>query len=70
MANITKQPKILTFEKVEQIEKLLGLDGICANDGSYILTSKDGRLVVLYEIETIFSNLKEKHIAKASKKDE
>ena len=68
MANITKQPKILSFEKVAQIEKLLGLDGICANEGTYILSSKSGRLLVLYEIETTFSKIKENHIANTSKK--
>lgn len=60
MANITKEPKILTFENVEKIEELLGLDGIHTDGGSYILTSKDGRVIALYECETIFSKLSEK----------
>lgn len=60
MAYITKEPKILTFKNVEKIEELLGLDGIHTDGGSYILTSKDGRVVVLYECETIFSKVKEK----------
>lgn len=61
MANITKEPKILTFDKVQKIEEILGLDGIHTDGGNYILTSKDGRLVVLYEVETIFSKQKEEN---------
>lgn len=59
MAGITKYPKILTFENVEKIEEMLGLDGIHTDGGTYILTSKEGRVVVLYECETIFSKAKE-----------
>lgn len=62
MANITKNPKILTFENVQKIEEILGLDGIHTDGGNYILTSKDGRIIVLYECETIFSKIKEKEV--------
>jgi len=60
MANITKEPKILTTENLIKIEELLGLDGISIHDGSCIMSSKDGRVIVLYECETIFSKVKEK----------
>lgn len=59
MANITKEPKILTTENLTKIEELLGLDGIHIHNGSCIMTAKDGRVVVLYECETIFSKVKE-----------
>lgn len=59
MANITKEPKILTVENLTKIEELLGLDGIHIHDGSCIMTSKDGRILVMYECETIFSKVKE-----------
>ena len=59
MAKITSEPKILTLENVAKIEEILGLDGIHTNGGTYILTSDDGRVVVLYECETIFSKVKE-----------
>lgn len=59
MANITKEPKILTIENLKKIEELLGLDGILTHDGHCIMTSKDGRVLVMYECETIFSKLKE-----------
>ena len=59
MANITKEPKILTTENLMKIEELLGLDGIHTHDGSCIMTSKDGRVLVMYECETIFSKAKE-----------
>ena len=59
MANIAKEPKILTIENLTKIEELLGLDGIHIRNGSCIMTAKDGRVVVLYECETIFSKVKE-----------
>ena len=59
MANITKEQKILTFKNVQKIEEFLGLDGIHTDGGTYILTSKNGRVIVLYECETIFSKLKD-----------
>ncbi len=59
MANITKEPKILTIENLTKIEELLGLDGIHTHDGSCIMTSKDGRVLVIYECETVFSKVKE-----------
>jgi len=59
MANITKEPKILTVENLIKIEELLGLDGIHTHDGSCIMASKDGRVLVIYECETIFSKAKE-----------
>lgn len=60
MAHITTEPKILTTENLVKIEELLGLDGIHTHDGSCIMTSKDGRILVLYECETVFSFVKEK----------
>lgn len=59
MAHITKEPKILTIENLTKIEKLLGLDGIHIHEGSCIMTSKDGRVLVMYECETVFSKAKE-----------
>lgn len=59
MANITKEPRILTIENLTKIEELLGLDGIHTLDGGCIMTSKDGRVLVMYECETVFSKIKE-----------
>lgn len=55
MASITKDPKILTWENLSKIEELLGLDGIHVSDGSCIMTARDGRMLIMYECETIFS---------------
>lgn len=59
MANITKDPKILTVENLVKIEELLGLDGIHTQDGHCFMISKDGRILVLYECETILSKINE-----------
>lgn len=62
MANITKEPRILTIENLKKIEELLGLDCIRTHNGSCIMTSKDGRVLVMYECETVFSKVKDDEV--------
>lgn len=59
MANITKEPSILTPDNVRKIEKILGLDGIYVDTGKYVLAGPNGKLIALYEIDTNFTIKKE-----------
>jgi len=61
MAYKTKNAKILTFEKMTEVERILGCDGVHTDgNGNYLLSHKDGRIIMISELETIFSKVKGK----------
>ena len=62
-----KEKSILTFDKVCEIEKILGMDGIRASEGSYLLTHPSGKIVFIGEYEVVFSKNRGKNGKKRKK---
>ena len=67
MAIKAKENKILTFNKVCEIEKILGMDGVHEADGNFLLTHHSGRIIMISELETIFSTIGEQNGRKHKK---
>lgn len=67
MAIKAKEKKILTFNKVCEIEKILGMDGVHEADGTFLLTHPSGRIIMISELETIFSKIGEQNGKKHKK---
>lgn len=63
----TKEKSILTFDKVCEIEKILGMDGVHVSDGSYLLTHPSGKIVFIGEYEVVLSTNKGKNDKKRKK---